>query len=354
MSYLKINNVAIRGIAACVPERVERNIDYPGISVEEYNKYHQSTGIECRHCAIHDGSVCSSDLCFKSAENLLEELKWDRNEIGLIVFISHTADYKLPATACVLQDRLGLPKDCMAFDSPLGCSGYVYGLSIVGSLLSHGYIKKALLLVGNTQSVYASPKDKSTALLFGDAGSATALEYDDTCKDSMDFQLFTDGSGKDALIVPDGGCRNPFSEKSLVYENFDGGISRNRTHEVLDGISVFSFAISQVPRSFKLLAEHVDIAPEHVDYLLIHQANKFICDRIRKKLKYPEEKVPSNIHEFGNTSATSLPLMMVSEMRDTLQEQKLKLLMTGFGVGLSIGTACITTDKIVCLPLLIL
>lgn len=354
MSYLKINNVAIRGVAACVPQRVERNIDYNGITVEEYQKYLQSTGIECRHCAIHDGTICTSDLCFKSAEKLLEELNWDRNEIGLLVFISHTADYKLPATACILQDRLGLPKDCMAFDSPLGCSGYVYGLSIAGSLLSHGYIKKALLLVGNTQSIYASPTDKSTALLFGDAGSATALEYDASLKETMDFQLFTDGSGKDALIVPDGGCRNPFNEKSLIYEVFEGGNSRNRTHEALDGVSVFSFAISQVPRSFKLLAEHVDITPEHIDYLLLHQANKFICDKIRKKLKYPEEKVPSNIHEYGNTSATSIPLMMVTEMQKTLQSRKLKMLMTGFGVGLSIGTACITTEKIICPPLLIL
>ncbi len=352
MSYLAINHVTIRGVAACVPQRIEENKDFSGLSIEEYEKYRQSTGIERRHCAIHDGSLCTSDLCYKSAERLLEELKWNKEEIGLLVFISHSADYKLPSTACILQERLGLPKDCMAFDSPLGCSGYVYGLAITSSLLSHGFIKKALLLVGNTQSVYASPKDKSTALLFGDAGSATALEYDEDTNETIHFQLYTDGSGKDALIVPDGGCRNPFNEKSLLYEKFEGGNERTRLHEILDGMSVFSFAISQVPRTFKLLAEHTDISPKNNDYLLLHQANKFICDKIRKKLKFPEEKVPCNIKNYGNTSAASLPLMMVTELSDNLKKQKLNILMTGFGVGLSIGTVRLTTDKIVCPPLL--
>lgn len=354
MSYLKINHVAIRGIAACVPKRIEENKDFPGLSIEEYEKYRQATGIERRHCTIHDGSVCTSDLCYVAAEKLLQELQWKKEEIGLLIFVSHTADYKLPSTACILQERLELPTDCMAFDSPLGCSGYVYGLSIASSLLSHGYIKKALLLVGNTQSFYASPKDKSTALLFGDAGSATALEYNEKATDSMHFQLYTDGAGKDALIVPDGGCRNPFSEKSLIYEESEGGNQRTRLHKVLDGMSVFSFAISQVPKSFRNLSTHTDISVENNDYLLLHQANKLICDKIRKKLKFPEEKVPCNIHEYGNTSATSLPLMMVTELRDELSQKKLNLLLTGFGVGLSIGTARITTDKIICPQLLMI
>lgn len=354
MPYFKINHVSIRGVSACVPKRIEENKNFVGITQEEYEKYRQATGIERRHCAIHDGSMCTSDLCYVAAKKLLQELQWRREEIGLLVFISHTADYKLPSTSCILQDRLGLPTDCMAFDSPLGCSGYVYGLSIASSLLSHGYIKKALLLVGNTQSVYASPKDKSTALLFGDAGTATALEYDEKSYEMMHFQLYTDGSGKDALIVPDGGCRNPFSLNSLDYEEFEGGNQRTRLHEILDGMSVFSFAISQVPKSFMNLAKYTDISAEANDYLLLHQANKLICEKIRKKLHFPEEKVPYNIHEYGNTSAASLPLMMVTELRDELIHKKLNILMTGFGVGLSIGTARIFTNNIKCPPLMMI
>ena len=172
-----IHNVAIKGIAAAVPARKELNKDFPKLSSEQLEKYIETVGVTERHCAIHDGSLCTSDLCYNSAEKLISDLNWNKEDIGLLVFVSHTQDYKLPATACILQDRLGLSKEVMAFDVPLGCSGFVYGLGIASSILSHGCFKKALLLVGNTQSVYASPEDKSTALLFGDAGTPIALEY---------------------------------------------------------------------------------------------------------------------------------------------------------------------------------
>lgn len=142
MAFLQISHVEIKGISACVPKRIERNRDYPYLSAEEIEKYIATIGVEQRHCAIHDGSICTSDLCFESAEKLLNELQWNRDEVGLLVFISHTADYKLPSTACILQDRLGLSKQCMAFDSPLGCSGFVYGLGIASSILQTGMIKK--------------------------------------------------------------------------------------------------------------------------------------------------------------------------------------------------------------------
>lgn len=145
MSFLKIKNVEIKGVAACVPERVEYNKDFKGLDKEQLEKYIQTVGVEKRHCAIHDGTICTSDLCSRAAEKLLEELAWDKEDVGLLVFVSHTQDYKLPSTACVLQHRLGLSKECMAFDIPLGCSGFTYGLSIAGSILAQGSIKKALL-----------------------------------------------------------------------------------------------------------------------------------------------------------------------------------------------------------------
>lgn len=342
-----MKHVAIKGVAAAVPERTEYNKDFPKLSEEQLEQYIKTVGVQERRCAIHDGSLCTSDLCYEAAEKLLSELDWNREEIGLLVFVSHTQDYKLPSTACILQDRLGLPKETMAFDVPLGCSGFVYGLGIAGNLVSQGFVKKALLLVGNTQSVYASPEDKSTALLFGDAGSAMALEYDEAQQDSFKFHYQTDGAGYENLIVPDGGCRHPFNEYSADMEEFEEGIRRSRLHEKMDGGAVFTFAFFNVPKSLKALMKEYEIDSDKVDYLLLHQANKFMLDGIRKKLKFPEEKAPNNIDRFGNTSGTSIPLLMVTELREELQQCKLNHLCCGFGVGLSLGSAYFTTDYIV-------
>lgn len=346
MAYSKINNVEIKGIAACVPDRVEYNRDFPLLSQELIEKYIDQVGVVERHCAIHDGSLCTSDLCYEAAEKLLNELGWNREEIGLLVFVSHSQDYKLPATACILQDRLHLPKETMAFDVPLGCSGWVYGLGIASNIVSHGFIKKALLLCGNTQSVYASPLDKSTALLFGDAGSATALEFNPDAEE-MYFHHTSDGSGYEALIVPDGGCRHPFNEHSAEMEEFEEGIKRSRLHEKMDGMSVFSFAISSVPKSLKFLMEKSGASQDQIDDLLLHQANKFICEKIRTKLKFKPEQTPYNIDRFGNTSGTTLPLLMVTELKDQLANHKLTHLGCGFGVGLSIGSVLFKTDHII-------
>ena len=354
MAFLQIRHVGIKGISACVPERVEYNRHYPYLSVEEIEKYITTIGVEQRHCALHDGEICTSDLCYKSAEKLLDELQWDRDEIGLLVFVSHTADYKLPSTACILQDRLGLSKQCMAFDSPLGCSGFVYGLGIASSIVQTGMIRKALLLVGNTQSFYASPEDQSTALLFGDGGSAIALEYDPCSGDVMDFHFYSDGAGKEALIVPDGGCRHPFSADSMKIETYEEGHRRSRLHEKMDGLEVFTFATRSVPKSLNMLIEKFSVKQTEIDYLLLHQANKFLCEKIRKRMQFDTIKVPYNIDKFGNTSGTSIPLLMVTNLAAELKTKSLRFLATGFGVGLSIGSVHFSTRNIVCPELLYL
>lgn len=353
MAFTTIQHVAVKGIAACVPSRIEYNKDFLGLPKDVLEKYIESTGIKERHCAIHDGSVCTSDLCYSAAERLIAELGWKKEEIGLLVFVSHTQDYKLPSTACILQNRLELSKETMAFDVPLGCSGFAYGISIAGNLLSSGQIKKGLLLVGNTQSVYASPQDKATALLFGDAGSATALEFDEQAE-KICCHYQTDGSGYENLIVPDGGCRNPFNAHSLEYEDFEDGVRRTRLHEKMEGGPVFEFAFFQVPKSLKALMKEFEIEKDQVDYLLLHQANKFISDGVVKKLKFAPEQAPSNIDRFGNTSGTSIPLLMVTELRRQLQEQSLHHLCCGFGVGLSLGSVYFKTDHIVVPELLTL
>lgn len=353
MAFITIKNISIKGISACVPERVVDNLDFKGLNNDLLNKYIETVGVKQRHCAIHDGSICTSDLCYESADKLIKELNWDRNEIQLLVFVSHTQDYKLPSTSCILQERLKLSKETMAFDVPLGCSGFVYGLGIVGNIMSSGQINKALLLVGNTQSVYASPYDKSTALLFGDAGSAIALEFDNKAKDIFcHFQ--TDGSGFEHLIVPDGGCRNPYNSQSELYEEFEEGIRRNRLHEKMNGAAIFQFAFFNVPKSLKALLDKNVLTNSDIDYLLLHQANKFMCEGIAKKMKFNLEQVPFNIEHFGNTSGASIPLLMVTELQKDLQSKSLRHLACGFGVGLSLGSVYFSTEHIIVPDLIVL
>ncbi len=348
MSFLKIKHVRVQGIAACVPARVEENRDYDRISAEEIEKYIQTTGVERRHCAIHDGSICSSDLCYKAAEKLIADLGWDKSEIGLLINVSQTADYRLPATACIMQNRLGLPNSCMSFDITMGCPGFIVGLGTAGSILQGGTIKKALLMVGNTQSEYASPEDRSMYLLLGDAGTVTALEFDESYDDEMILNYMTDGSGYDKLIIPDGGSRNPVNAESFVMREYADGISRTNLHEKMDGSEVFSFAVHYVPRRFKEMMEYAQIGVEDIDYLLLHQANKFMCEKFRKKIGVVPEKCPYNIHEYGNTSGATIPLLMVTNMAQELQQPQ-RLGMAAVGVGLSLGTAYIkTSGDIVC------
>lgn len=348
MAYLNIKHVKIRGLAACVPARVEENREYTLIPKDEIEKYISTTGVERRHCAIHDGSICTSDLCQKAAEKLIADLGWNKEDIGLLLFVSQTTDYRLPATACVLQDKMGLSKNCLAFDITLGCSGYLFGMGTAGSILQNGTIKKALVMCGNTQSEFASYEDRSMYLLLGDAGTVTALEYTDGDDyDEMDFSYMTDGSGRASVIVPDGGSRNPTNEKSFIMEDCGEGIRRTRLHEKMDGADVFSFATFNVPRNFKSLSERINLDIEKVDYMLIHQANKFLMEKLRKKLGFPPEKCPYNINEYGNTSGATIPLLMVTNLRKELEQRPLTLCMATIGVGFSLGSGCIHTTKLV-------
>ena len=347
MSYLNIKHVKVRGIAACVPERVEENRNYDRIPAEEIEKYIETTGVVRRHCAVHDGSICTSDLCQKAAEKLLVDLGWSKDEIGLLLFVSQTTDYRLPSTACVLQDKMGITKNCLAFDITLGCSGYLLGMGTAGSILQNGTIKKALVMVGNTQSEFASYEDRSMYLLLGDAGTVTALEYtEDDDYDEMDFSYMTDGSGRASVIVPDGGSRNPTNAHSFEYEDCGDGIRRTRLHEKMEGADVFAFATFYVPRNFKALTERINLNKDDVDYMLIHQANKFLMEKLRKKLGFEPEKCPYNIQEFGNTSGATIPLLMVTNLQNELAKRPLTLCMTTIGVGFSLGSGCIRTHNV--------
>lgn len=344
MAYLSFKNVRVAGFSACVPKEFEDNRYSSLIPEDEREKFITQTGIIKKRVAPE--GICSSDLCFSSAEKLISELGWERNEISALIFVSQTPDYILPATACVLQDRMQLPKECLAFDISLGCSGWIYGMNMVSSLVASGYIKKALLLCGDLTTRQNSYKDKTSYPLFGDAGTCTALEFDENAK-PICFHLATDGSGKDTIIIPDGGYRNPTSHQSLDFVDFGDGKIMTGLHSRLDGMSVFSFAISKAPKSIKGLLSNFDISQDEIDCFVMHQANMFLNETIRKKLKVSAEKMPYCMDRFGNTSCASLPLTLVSERQNDLRNHSMKIVACAFGVGLSWGSVYFETEKIV-------
>jgi len=347
MALQTIKNVAIKGIAACVPEEVadNRQLELLG-TPEDREKFIETTGIAKRHI-VGNSKVTTSDLCFQAAEKLLADLQWNKDEIDCLVFVTQTPDYILPATSAILQDRLGLSKDCFAIDISLGCSGWVYGLSTISSFISSGNFKKGLLLVGDTVTVTKSDRDKSTYPLFGDAGTATALSYSPDAK-PMYFHTGTDGSGYEAIMIEDGGFRNFFNEESLTVKERGEGIFRNNLQSHLSGQDVFIFGITRAPKSIKTLIENFNLNVDEVDYFILHQANMLMTDMIRKKLKVDPAKVPYSLDEYGNTSSASIPLTITTRINDKVTQGPVKMIACGFGVGLSWGTVYFETENIVC------
>lgn len=342
MAFLEFKNVRIAGISAGVPENVISNYTLKsGIDIStDYTPeaFVETTGVKERHCSY---TLCTSDLCFAAAEKLIAELGWDKSEIGALIFVSQTADYFLPATACILQDRLDLPKECYAEDIALGCSGWVYGLSNVASLVATGTIKKALLLAGDARKRAPGAFDP----LFGHAGTVTAIEYVEGEK-GFQFHFGTDGSGFDAIITPDGGSRNQVTPQSFELKEYEGKMMHNlQTH--MKGMDVFSFGITTAPKSVKKLAEHYGFNYLDADYVIFHQANMKMNNQIVKKLKLDPEKVPSCMYHFGNTSSASIPLTIVGELRGKFENKPTKFICCGFGVGLSWGTVMLETNNIV-------
>ncbi|MEN8225179.1 MAG: ketoacyl-ACP synthase III [Bacteroidota bacterium] len=345
MAIFSIPDISIAGIAASVPKKQLSNRDYDLLSEKEQNFFIKTVGVETRRTA--DRGTTTSDLCYASAESLMKGLEWKPDEIELLIFVSQSRDYIIPATAGILQDKLGLPKSCVALDISLGCSGYVYGLSVMGRMMTGGAIKKGLLLVGDVSTQTTSFKDKSTYPLFGDAGTATAIEFVPGVAD-MSFNLQTDGAGYEAIIIPDGGIRNLASKDSFIYEKIDEGIERNKYHIALDGMEVFNFSLREVPPNIRALAEYAGVSLEEIDYFVMHQANKIMNESIRKKLKIEPEKYPYSIVEYGNTSSASIPLTIVTKLSDEASGKELKTLLSGFGVGLSWGSVILEMDNIYC------
>ena len=343
MALWEIKNVALRGVTGTVPAHAVKTAAFDIFTQEEAEIFDNTVGIRNRY--IGPDELCTSDLCFDAAERLIAALGWEKESIDVLVFASVTGDYKTPPTSGILQHRLGLPTSTFVLDIPMGCCGSMYAINVAGNLLSTGSVKRALLLVGDTALRMGSMKDKSRVPLFGDSGTAMALEYDPSAEDII-IEFNTLGSGYEALITPHGGFRHPITAESFVEEDFGNGIVRAPKDTLINGMDVFSFAISRPPISIKKMMERYELTVDNVDYFLIHQANKLIVDRIVKKLKLPLEKVPYDLQEFGNLGGASIPMLMTYNLADELSKRPLTLLCSSFGLGLTWGTMVLKTKSV--------
>jgi len=343
MPFLEFENVGITGISAAVPSTVINNYQYTQYFPEkDVKEIVDKIGVKERRFAGPD--MCSSDLCFAAAEKLLSDMQISREDIGLLVFLSQTPDYRMPASSILLLERLRLPRNTVTFDISLGCSGFIYALSLVYAFMQQKNIKKALLLDGETRSKVYSPKDRKTAFLFGDAGVAAVIERHVKFGKSW-FSLNADGSLSHLIKIEAGGYRKPSSAETVKEKVVDEyGNIRSEEQGYMNGGDVFNFVIREVPKDFKATLEYSGTTLDSIDYFIFHQANDFINNYLIKKLKLDPAKVPSTVAKFGNTSSVSIPLTIVSELNGKLNDKK-NLLLSGFGVGLSWATAILTVSN---------
>jgi len=341
-----VNGVRVAGMAACVPSRIIDNMEFGRtLYGDEAESVVRTTGVVQRR-TCPEGVVTSLDLCVRAAEALGAAGGFDFSSFGGIVCVTQTPDLLLPNNATFAQNLLGLPESSAAFDINLACSGYVYGLWIA-AMASVSLRKPLLLLDGDTHSHFASPKDRATAILFGDAGTATVIE---PCEGTSEwiFAFDTDGSQREALIIPEGGYRNRVSPESPVYKQYpDGGIRRGIDMK-MDGMGVFNFVVRSVPKNIERLMAAAKSKADDYDILALHQANLFMVRQVAKKIGFPAEKVPTSIQKYGNSSSATIPVTLVSELRGRISSERLNVLACGFGAGLSVASVSFELGPCVC------
>lgn len=340
MAKLRFNNIGIGALAAAVPANTIDNLSYTEyFPADDVKEIVEKTGIKERRF-VPEG-MTSSDLCFHAAQKLFRDNEIDSQEIDALIFVSQTPDYRMPASSVILQDRLGLPKSTLAFDINLGCSAFVYGLSVAYSFMQQQGFRNVLLLVGETRSKVYHPKDRKTAFLFGDGGVAALVTRGEAFGKS-NFSLNSDGSRQDLIKVDAGGYRNPSSAETLKEKVVDEhGNIRTDEHGYMNGADVFNFAIREIPKDVKNAMADADVEKEEIDYFVFHQANEYMNNYLSKKLKLDSDKCPTCLDKFGNTSSVSIPLTIATQLQSELRDSKKKLLLCGFGVGMSWATAVI-------------
>lgn len=333
---------AITGVEFYLPEAVVTTAmlveEFPGWSVE---KIEQKTGISERHIANRE--QCSSDLGVAAAERLFASGLCKPSDIDFLLFCTQSPDYFLPTTACLIQDRLGIPTAAGALDFNLGCSGFVYGAGLAKGLIETGQARNVLLITAETYSKFINRNDKSVRTIFGDAGAATLIQgIEGTDEDLLGpFVFGTDGRGRNNLIVPTGGMRSPRSPLSAGVQEDGNGNSRCQDDLFMDGAEIFSFTLREIPKCMHRLFEVSAKSSSDVDLFIFHQANQYMLDHLRKKLGIPAEKFHVGMRRCGNTVSSSIPIAL----KQTQIEGRLKtdslVAIVGFGVGYSWAAALI-------------
>lgn len=333
MAQLQFSGIGIRALAACVPAIVSKNAEalQGVVPDDEIEKTIHAIGIREKRLAPDD--VCASDLCFAAAEKLFaDNPEITRDSIDVLLFMSQTFDFKTPATAAILQHRLGLSKNCAAMDLSLACSGYVYALSTAFAYASNPGVKRVLLLDGETYSKVVNPRDRVNAPLYGDAGTATLIEKSDDFGASF-FVLKTDGNGENAVKIPAGGCRVPASEETLAEKTAPDGSVRSACEVFMNGMDVFNFAVRCAPDAVKDVAAISGTSPANADYIVFHQANKMMTDFLAARMKIPANKVLYSLSKYGNTSSASIPLTISDSLAGNAPDGN--VILCGFGAGFS-------------------
>lgn len=334
---MKFQGIGISAMAGAVPSHIIENLKYTEFfPQDQVTEVVEKVGVYERRFA--DAATCSSDLCFAAAQKLFADNDIDRSEIDLLVFISQTQDYRMPATACTLQHRLGLSNSCVAFDINLGCSAFIYGMSVVYSMMQSSGLRKALILDGETRSKVYGPRDRRSAFIFGDGGVAALVERNEKFGETT-LSLNSDGSRADLIMIKAGGYRHPSTPETLKERVVDEyGNMRSEEQGYMKGGDVFNFVIREIPRDLKKTLAESGKTVEELDYIVFHQANNFINSYIAKKMKLDVTKIPHTIEKFGNTSSVSVPLTIVSELRGKLEGSK-TLMLSAFGVGMTWASA---------------
>ncbi|MBN7774062.1 ketoacyl-ACP synthase III [Clostridium aminobutyricum] len=345
MPILKTVNVELTGICCALPQNAKSiyEIGDGYFSKDEIEKATHSVGVKELFVAEKDQTA--ADFCYAAAEKLIETLKWEKDTIDGLLFVSQTPDYKMPATSCVLHGRLGLKSDCIALDINLGCSGFVHGLFLASQFIQSGACKRILVMTGDTLRRHISPQDKGISFIISDGGAATAVEYSKH-PTPMTFIMKTDGNGYEDLIIEAGGERLHCSEETKqLYEDKDGS-KRSKENFYMNGMNVFTFAIKQVPNVLNQILEEHPWNRADVDLFLLHQANSYMVKYIAKRAKIDENKIPINIGKFGNTNGSTIPFL-ICDLKDKWQNRK-NVVLAGFGIGLSWGAVACELEKLEC------
>lgn len=333
----------VRAVAYALPERVVTNDDLQRENADwDMPRIASKVGITRRHVAGPDET--SADLAYAAGRRLLDSGVVAADAVDAVIFCTQTPDYLLPTTACVLQHRLGLRTSVAAFDINQGCSGYVYGLALAKGMVAAGIARNVLFLGGETYSKLIHPRDRTVRVLFGDAGSATLVSAEGPGALIGASVLGTDGSGADNLIVPVGGSRAPRGADTAVETTDDIGCTRTREHLFMDGGAITTFALQRVPQLLDQLYATAGVTGDDVNWFLFHQANAFMNERLRGRLRLPVERVPSFIETVGNTVVNTLPILMRESAARFNAGDRVALV--GFGVGYSWGATLLDWGEV--------